>query len=240
MIAYLSIMNNVHKMEKQMFNTLRTLVNGANARAEEAVRDIYSIELIEQKIREATTSLKAAKVSLAGLIQRKRAEERQAETLQSRINDLIARTKEALDAQETALAEEAAAAIATMENELAIRHQTIQRLESRVMRLEASVETAHRRLTDLKQGAIAAKAIRREQQLQSRLGHRGDLSGSAMDEAEELIANVMNRDDPFEKSEILREIDSNLNHDTLADRMAAKGLGTSTKTTAADVLARFK
>ena len=63
-----------------MFDTLRTLISGVNARANEHVRDTYSVELIEQKIREATTGLKAAKVSLAGLIQRKRAEERQAAT----------------------------------------------------------------------------------------------------------------------------------------------------------------
>ena len=223
-----------------MFGTLRTLINGANARAEEQLRDIYSIELIEQKIREATTSLKAAKVSLAGLIQRKRSEERQADALKTRISDLVVRTKAAVKAEEDALAMEAANAIATMENELVMRQETIQRLETRVKRLEGSVETAHRRLVDLKQGAIAAKSVRREQTLQSRLGHTGGLSTGAMDEAEELIAQVMNRDDPFEKSEILREIDADLNHDTVADRMAAKGLGASTKTTAADVLARFK
>ena len=223
-----------------MFGTLRTLINGANARAEEHVRDIYSIELIEQKIREATGSLKAAKVSLAGLIQRKRAEERQMQALQDRINDLMSRTKKAVDTGEIALAEEAALAIATMENELNVRAETVQRLESRVMRLEASVETAHRRLTDLKQGAIAAKAIKREQQIQARLGHTGGASSTAMEEAEELIAGVMQKDDPFERSEILSEIDAGLNHASLAARMAAPGLGPSTKTTAADVLARFK
>lgn len=223
-----------------MFSTLRTLIVGANARAEDRVRDIYSIELIEQKIREATTSLKAAKVSLAGLIQRKRAEERQAEGLNDRIRDLTARVKSALDAGDDALAAEAAQAIATMENELELRRETIRRLDTRVIRLEGSVEAAHRRLTDLKQGAIAAKGIRREQDLQARLGHTGDLSGSAMDEAEDLIAQVMTRDDPFEQSEILREIDAGLTHENMADRMAAKGHGPATKTSAADVLARFK
>ena len=82
--------------------------------------------------------------------------------------------------------------------------------------------------------------MRREHHLQVQLGRNGEDGGSAMDEAEELIAKVMQSDDPFEKSEILGEIDARLNHDTLADRMAEKGLGASTKTTAADVLARFK
>lgn len=236
-------MNGVHEthnMESIMLGTLRTLIAGANARAEDHVRDIYSIELIEQKIREATNSLKAAKVSLAGLIQRKRAEERQLTALQERIADLMARTSKAVEAGEEALASEAAHAIATMENEHSVRAQTIQRLESRVMRLEASVETAHRRLIDLKQGAIAAKAVKREHQLQARLGHTGSTASGAMEEAEELIAGVMSRDDPFERSEILADIDASLSHDTIADRMAAKGLGPSSKTTAADVLARFK
>jgi len=54
-------MNSVHETpqigETAMLGTFRTLIAGANARAEETVRDIYSIELIDQKIREATSSL---------------------------------------------------------------------------------------------------------------------------------------------------------------------------------------
>ena len=223
-----------------MFSTLRTLIVGANVRAEERVRDIYSIELIEQKIREATHGLKAAKVSLAGLMQRQRAEERQVQALEERVADLEVRAKEAMDADRTDLAQEAATAIASMENELTMRRETMRRLEARIVRLEGSVAAAHRRLEDLKQGAIAAKAIKREQQMQVRLGHTGDGMGGAMEEAEGLIQRVMGADDPFERSEILREIDRGLNHEDVADRMAAEGIGAATKTTAADVLARLK
>ncbi len=223
-----------------MFSTLKTLIVGANVRAEERVRDIYSIELIEQKIREATHGLKGAKVSLAGLMQRKRAEERHVATLEDRVADLEVRAREALEADRADLAQEAATAIASMENELAMRRQTVRRLEARVVRLDGSVAAAHRRLEDLKQGAIAARAIKREQQMQVRLGHTGDGMGGAMEEAEGLIQRVMGADDPFERSEILREIDRGLNHEDVADRMAAEGIGASTKTTAADVLARLK
>ena len=223
-----------------MFSTLRTLIIGANVRAEERVRDIYSIELIEQKIREATHGLKAAKVSLAGLMQRQRAEERQVAALEERVADLEVRAKEAIEADRVDLAQEAATAIAAMENELTMRRETLRRLEARVVRLEGSVAAAHRRLEDLKQGAIAAKAIKREQQMQMRLGHTGDGMGGAMEEAESLIQRVMGADDPFERSEILREIDRGLNHEDVADRMAAEGIGAATKTTAADVLARLK
>lgn len=223
-----------------MFNTIKTLIAGANARAEERVRDVYSVELIEQKIREASHGLKGAKVTLAGLIQRKRSEQRHIVGLVERVGDLELRAKEAIVAGREDLAQEAAQAIASMENELMLRNQTVERLEARVVRLEGSVAAAHRRLEDLKQGAVAARAIKREQAMQMRLGHTGDGMGGAMEEAEDLIRRVMGADDPFERSEILREINSGLNNEGVADRMAAEGIGKATKSTAADVLARLK
>ena len=50
----------------------------------------------------------------------------------------------------------------------------------------------------------------------------------------------MQQDDPFEQSEILRQIDSGLQNEDVADRLAGAGFGPSTKTTAADVLSRLK
>lgn len=152
-----------------MFGTIKTLFTGANARAEEKVRDTYSIELIEQKIREAQTGLKAAKATLASLIQRSRAEDRQIEVLQTRARDMTARTKEALKGGRDDMANEAAQAIAEMENELTLRRETAGRLETRIIRLRQSVEATNRRIIDLKQGAIAARAVRQEQDIQKRL-----------------------------------------------------------------------
>jgi len=222
-----------------MFGTLRTLVMGSSARAEEHVRDIYSIELIDQKIREAGEALKAAKYSLATLIQRERAETRQVITLQDRANDLLGRAKEALENDRQELAQEAAQAIANMENELTVRRETVQRLETRILQLRQSVEAANRRIIDLKQGAIAARAVRKEQDIQKRL-NRTVGGESAIDEAEGLIARVMSRDDPFEQSEILGEINRGLQNEDVADRLAEAGFGASSKMTAGDVLNRLK
>src|SRR6187397_1135173 len=108
-----------------MFGTIRTLMAGANARAEEKVRETYSIELIEQKIRESQAALTAAKVTLASLIQRERAEIRAVDALKKRVTDLTARVTEALGKKREDLAQEGAEAIATLENERIIREQTI-------------------------------------------------------------------------------------------------------------------
>lgn len=222
-----------------MFKTLSTLIAGVNARSEDRVRDAFAIELIDQKIREADMSLKAAKATLASLIQRQRSEERQRDTLKKRIKDMMTRAQDAMDAGRDDLTSEAAQAVAQMENELSIRNETCDRLDQKVIRLRNSIEAGHRRIIDLKQGAIQARAVRREQAIQTKLnstiGHT-----SSTEEAEELIKRVMGRDDPFEQSEILREIDRDLGHETLTDRMSDSGFGTSTRTTADDVLARLK
>ena len=222
-----------------MFKTLSTLILGANARAEDRVRDAFAIELIDQKIREAEATLKNAKATLASLIQRQRSEVRQKAGLDGRIADLTTRATEALAAGNEGMATEAAHAIAQMENESAIRAETLARLEQKVMRLRGSIEAGHRRIIDLRQGAIQARAVRREQDLQSRL-QSGPGGTSAVDEAEELIARVIGRDDPFEHSEILRDIDQGLSHEGLTERMAAAGYGPATRSTAEGVLARLR
>lgn len=222
-----------------MLSTLRTLIKGANARSEERVRAAYSVELIDQKIREATEGLKLAKSTLASLIQRKRGEERQIAVLQSRADDLSERGRSALGSGREDLATQAAEAIAVLENELALRRETLARLDTRTARLQTSVEATNRRIIDLKQGAVAARALRDEQSLQARLNTT--LTGvSPLAEAEELIAGVLGREDLFEQAEILSEIDRTLARTDVADRLATEGFGRPVKTTTADVLARLK
>lgn len=222
-----------------MLKTLKTLLNGANARADERVRNVYSIELIDQKIREATSGLKAAKMSLASITQRARAEERQVEALDGRIHDLETRTRAALDDGQEALASEAANAIAMLENERDTRRATAERLEARVVRLKSTVEAVNRRIMDLRQGAIAARACRQEAGVHRKLSTT--LTGAgALDEAEELIQSVLGDDDPFEQAEILRGIDEDLDARNMSDRLADAGYGSTTRSTGAAVLERLK
>lgn len=222
-----------------MFRTLKTLFDGANARSEERLREVYSIELIDQKLREAVQGLKQAKMTLAGFIQRKRAEDRHIGTLDTRIEDLTARAQEALNAGREDLASEAARAIADLENERTMRVQTRDRLDTRILRLEATIESVNRRIIDLKQGAIAARAAKTDGDMQRKL--KTTLSGGdALTEAEALIKGVLSADDPFEQAEILKDIDANLDGHGAAEKLEAAGFGDKTKSRAEDVLARLK
>jgi len=220
-----------------MLGTFRTLFAGASARAEENLRDTFAIELIDQKIREAELGLRNAKATLATLIQRQRSEQKLAETLAARIDDLTARARAALEAGQETLAMEGATAIAVMENELTLRRETLARLEAKVVRLTASVESAHRRIIDLRQGAMQARAIRREQTVQGKLrGH----DPSAFEEAQELINRVVGADDPVERDDILDSINRGLSKEGLIDRMADAGFGAANRSSAATVFARLQ
>ncbi|MEL6782531.1 MAG: PspA/IM30 family protein [Pseudomonadota bacterium] len=222
-----------------MITTFRTLFAGANARAEDRLRDVYAIELIDQKIRETEAQVHAAKSTLASLIQRKRSEQKLLDMLRTRIASMMDRARGAMDDGQEQLAQEAAQAIAEMENEVTIRQGTIDRLDTQVTRLQSSVEAGHRRVIDLKQGALQARAMRREQGMQSKLNTTLQGTSSA-DEAQDLIDRVIGKDDPLEQAQILADINAGLNHTGLEDRMAAAGYGAATKVTAADVLARLK
>ena len=192
-----------------------------------------------------STQSRSAKLESEGadLVHRKTfdvgAENRQIDVLQGRISDLLARAKSALDKGDETLAAEAAQAIATMENELAGRNETAARLEQKITRLRSTVEAGSRRVIDLKQGAIQARAVRREQDIQKKLSTT--LSGSdSASEAEELINRVIGRDDPFEQAQILKEIEDGLSHRDIEDRLADAGHGAALRVTAKSVLDRLK
>jgi phage shock protein A len=133
-----------------MFQTFKTLFAGQMARDEARVRNHYALDLIDQKIRETEAGLKAAKTSLATLIQRHRTETTQTKSLASRINNLMDRARTALDKGLDDLAGETAQALAEMENEMARRSETCERLERKIASLRLKVEKAQRRLVDRK------------------------------------------------------------------------------------------
>lgn len=221
-----------------MLRLVETLWRGSQARMEEATTDRFAIELIEQKVREAQGAFRAAKATLATLMQRERVESRALSALDTQIADLMERARLALADGREDLAHRAATAIADLENERTVRRDTLDRLDAKCARLRHSLDRANRRIIDLKQGLIGARAVDRERKAQSALG-RG-IATPHMAEAEELIARVMGADDPFERADITAQIDADLSHTDIAAQMGDAGYGPKARSTAADVLSRLK
>ena len=102
---------------------------------------------------------------------------------------------------------------------------------SRTGRLCASVETAKRRLVDLRGPARCGDAARLEHDAQARLCGP---AGQPACEAEDLIRCVLKEDDPPERAEVLREVDED---DSGAVQRRLKNAGHLPDVVSAEVLA---
>ena len=222
-----------------MFAILQTLRRGMVARAEERVRDEFAVELIDQHIRDATASLALAKRTLATLVVRLKRERAALDALEKRIAELEGRATEALRAGRDDLAEDAAGAIAEMENERTVRRQTVERIERRASRMRLSVDKAHRRLVALRQNALTARSVDAERRAQGVLvetiGRDTDF-----EEAERLIERVVGGPDPLEEAEAREEIERELSGDAAAERLGEAGFGPKARIGRDDVLERLK
>lgn len=221
-----------------MFKLIRTLLDATTAHAEEAVQDKFAIELIGQHIRAAEAGLSQAKETLATIILQQRTEQANFIALERRIADLETRVRAALAAGSEKLAHDGAAAIAELENERETRRNTIGALAERAERMRLSIEKTHRRIVDLNQGLIAARAIEKGQKAQRQLdrsiGRRASLQA-----AEALLRRVNERSDPLDEAEILDAIDTELSQDGVRDRLEQQGFGPAVKVHASDVLTRL-
>jgi hypothetical protein len=91
---------------------------------------------------------------------------------------------------------------------------------------------------DLRQGAISAKAIRAEQRATRAVSSA--LPGSPAKEAQDLIDGILGSEDGGDLADIYEEMDDELSHRTLEERLGASGCGIATKVSAADILAKLK
>ncbi|RWX63120.1 PspA/IM30 family protein [Mesorhizobium sp. M4B.F.Ca.ET.089.01.1.1] len=222
-----------------MLSLIRTLLDGAGAKAEDRLKDQFAVDLLAQRIRDAEAGLACAKQTLASLIVRQRAEQASLDQLDRRIADLETRTRSALAAGAEALAHDGASAIAELENEREVRRGTVRSLTEKTLRMRLSLEQAHRRIVDLNQGMISARAIDAEQKAQRRL-NRSIGRTASLNEAEALLARIRERGDPFEEASILDEIDAGLSQEAIRGKLEEAGHGPSTKVRAQDVLERLK
>lgn len=222
-----------------MLSLIKTLLDGTSARAEDGLKDRFALDLLAQRVRDAEAGLAGAKQTLASLIVHQRAEQASLDKLDRDIAEMETRTLGALSANDEALAEGGAAAIAELENEREVRRATVRSLGEKTLRMRLSVEQAHRRIVDLNQGMISARAIDAERKAQSRL-NRSIGRTASLNEAEDLLARIRRASDPFEEARILDEIDGALRHETISDRLADAGHGPAIRVRAQDVLLRLK
>ena len=222
-----------------MFKTFVTLVRGAAAATEENLADRHALEILNQQVRDARAGLERGRQALAIAVVQDKAEARHLTDTRARIADLEGRALEALRAGRQDLAEEAADAIAVLEEDgraIAEAHAT---LAGEVARLRQHVAQAERRFADVERGRRLAQAADAVQKLRS--GVAADRPGAALADAERTLQRLRERQrEAMEIDAELAALDAGLRAETVVGRLAAEGFGPRVRITGADVLGRLR
>lgn len=222
-----------------MFTTLVALFKARSESSREKLETENAVPLIEQKIREAEHGHTTAKRSLAGLILRERQEDTALQALAARRQDMEVRTRDALKAGMDDLAGDGANALADLDNEHAARADALARTRAGARRLRLLLEKTERRLTDLRQGLITARAL--EDERRGGVALEGSLGGlGALMEGEAILKRALAAPDAGGFADVLDDINSELSGDNLINRMADQGFGASVKARGDDILKRLK
>ena len=176
-----------------MFETIATLMRGTAARGKEHIIEVNAVVLLEQKIRDIASQHEMSKRTLAGMMAQVKSLKRSRNSLQSSNADLENRTQKAIKAGRKELANQAAQAIADNENELFLKTNAINDMETELERLRALVERTNRRLVELRQGLVVARHT--EYARKSRVGTLKSLNNGqhSVDEAQNMLEKILNR-----------------------------------------------
>lgn len=225
-----------------MMRVLATLWRARTAEAEEAVFDANAIRLLQQNLREATQAFEIAKYELARVMAQETTEARHATELAGRITLLEEDAGKALAAADEARAEMLAGRIAVLEDERAAHKETAQTCGREAGRIRAQVDSAARRIAEVKRGLSTATAVDALQRTRGRLsglgmGEGGAGGPGAIREAETTLKRIRERQQGQEDvSEALRKLEGEMPIGGLRHPDASLRRQTDPK----DVLARLK
>lgn len=224
-----------------MFKTLITLFRGAAAVTGEHIADQNALLILDQQVRDATSTFERAKKALALAIAQDQQEGLRLNTINAQINDLEVRVNAALEAGNEALSLEGAQAIADLEADRDATLTARSLFASEISRLRHHVKQAQNRIAAVDRGrkiARAAEAVRhtRRGRIEAAMPHACTLA-----EAEATLKRLRERQIEFQAAdEALDEIDASTAPITAAQRLSAQGFGPRINTTAEDVLLRLK
>ena len=224
-----------------MLKSLLTLMRGTANDAVEATIDHKALVILDQQIRDCGAAVNMARKALAIAIAQDRQEQGRLEKLGDRIGDLEARATRALNGDREDLANQAAEAIAALEDERDAGAEAQASFAKECQRLRAVVRSSEQRLRDLERGRRTAKTYDaviklRDKGLGAGQGHLNTLS-----EAEATLERLRSRQRALDHAtEALDQLEADTSSKTITDRMADAGFGAPTQNRAADVLERLK
>jgi phage shock protein A len=141
-----------------MLSTLRTLFRASAFEAEEAIIENNGPKILGQHLRDAEADTQRARQVLAGLLARQKAVARALDALMSEKSRREEEARQALDAEDEALATDLADRVVFLEDEIGASRSESEDLTKRIASLRISLSQADRRIASLASELRAARA----------------------------------------------------------------------------------
>lgn len=221
-----------------MLKTILTLSRSLSFSASDKVEERYALSVLSQQVRDGAGSVRAAQKAVA-LVKAQNEQERQrAQKVAAMITDLEGRAMQAIQHSEEVLAQEAAEAIAVLEDELAASEKAQANFANEIVRLTKTVRSAHARLRELQRGQRVVTARDQVRKVGVQVAVAG---GSSLADAESTLDRIANRQQEIDLTEAaFAELTVSDTPSDIVERLASAGCGNALTTSADSVLARLR
>lgn len=224
-----------------MFKTIVTLMRGRAFDAEQRLKDVNALPLLDQQMRDAAASAERLRRALAIATAQERQEARRLEASRSEIAELEARALAALAGGREDLAEKAAQAIADLEADAAAAAKAQALFAAEIAKLDALAKRQSARLAELERGRRIARASQAACN-----ARRGGIEPAfccenTLADAEATLARLRERQIEAEAAEeAFASFGAEEASESAAETLAREGFGPAKRPRAADILARLK
>ncbi len=220
-----------------MFKQIMTIFRGHTVNSVEQIIDANALVVLRQQIREGAESIQQARHSLALAMAQNQEEAAHGTKLAEQLADLETRAVAALEQNKVDLATEAAAMIANLEADHAASQKAQAHFAAEIKRQRAILRQAESRLQELERGLRLASVTDKTQRLTKAMPGTG---ASTLKDAERTLDRLKSRQLETDRTHAaLVELDTNLNPETLRNRLADAACGPALKSSTDDVLKRL-
>ena len=221
-----------------MLKHVVTLFRGRSYEAAEAFVDQNALTILRQQIREAGATVKTSRRAVAIAIANQEREENHCKALIAQAKDLETRAIAALESNKEDLAQQAAEAIALLEDEIATSKNALDQYRTEIASFKTQILEAQTQLRALKRGEQLANVANHTERLHAQ--NPASMNNSLQDAKATLNRLQRNQQQANSVRKTERAMAQTNEPADIAERMAAQGLGEPLKSSASSVLDRLK
>ncbi len=207
-----------------------TLLRGSVREIGETVVDANATRIYEQEILEAKQSIAQAKDDLAGVMAKEMQSARQIEKLQAEITRYEGLAVEALDKAQESLAEEVAAKVGGLDQELQEQTRAHASYAVQVTRLKDLIKQAEGRIREHDREIGVAKTTESVYRATRSISESIGIGGSKLMSARESLDRIKQRhEDLSDRMLAAEQLNNELGQGALEKKLAAAGVGDEAK-----------